>query len=121
MENELRHVRRRPARREQLPDAALERAVERDARREHHQQHEAALARRALQLLLDRERLDDLGHALEDPVDLRGPDANAVHVEDAVAAPVQPRRALRGDLDQVSVSPHAFVLGEVGRVKPLPI
>ena len=89
-----RHEGRRAAARKLRADVLRQRVVEHQAVAQHDQQNHARAARLLLCLLLDRHRLADLLDVSEDAVDLRGADADAAHIEDAVGAAMQPRDRL---------------------------
>ena len=115
------HVRSRAVRGQVALDPPSQRRVQRSALAQRDQQHDALLRALLPLFLLDRQRLADLGDALQDAVDLRGSHPDAAHVEHAVAAPVQARAApvpvSADELDQVPVRPDARVAREVGGVE----
>ena len=104
--------------REIAAHARGERRIQLRTRPQHEQEHDA-LARiaRVRAGLGDDHRMTDLVNLAQDAIDFARTHVDAAHIEHAVAAAVQTRRALRRELDDVAVRPHAFVRREIRLVK----
>ena len=66
------------------------------------------------------QRIGDLGHRLDHPVELGGAHPDPAAVQRGVRAALDHARPAGGDADPVAVPPHARVVGEVGIVQPEP-
>ena len=84
-------------------DALFEhRVVERDARAQPHEQHDAHVV---VPILADADRLDDLRHLLDLVVDLRRADAHAAGIERRVGAAMDDDAAMLGPFGEIAMAP----------------
>src|SRR5215210_3938955 len=98
---------------ELLANLDAEPAVERARLPHDHEQDDLRSTGRALGALLHGHRLADLGHFLEDLIDLGRADPDAADVHHSVGPAVKARAALTRELDQVPMCPDTLVLAEV--------
>ena len=97
---------------DRVADAARERVVERDARPQAHEQHDAHVA---LPVLSDGDALLDLGQPFDLAVDLGGADAHAAGVEHRVRSAEDHEAVVLGVQRVVAVTPDAGKAFEIGR------
>src|SRR5215475_8388177 len=113
----LGHQRRRAAPRKLGPNSGAKGVVEHHARTQHNKQHHAAVTGLVLRPLLDRHRLHNVLDILEDTVDFRWPDTNAMNVEHPIRPTVETCSACGCEFDQVAMGPDTGILAEISGVE----